>query len=286
MWIFLSLLCAWFVATTDALAKRELAGGDILTLAWARMVFCAPLLLCLVPLGKPPDDPAAFLFWVAITMPLEIFALILYMTALKRSPLSLTVPFLAFTPVFLLGVGWLILGEKPGYEGVAGALLISAGGWLLSARDGTRGLLAPLRNFAGESGSVMMASVALIYSLTACAGKKLILLSSPFFMAGVYFAIEAALLTALLALLGRLRHARPILSRRGVRAMGFTQMGEIATHSFAVTMAPVAYMIAVKRTSLIFGVLYGLLLFREAHARYRLPGAALMLAGVFVLTFF
>ena len=48
----------------------------------------------------------------------------------------------------------------------------------------------------------------------------------------------------------------------------------------AVSLTNVAYMIAVKRTSLLIGVLYGHLFFREPGIRHRLPGALLMVAGV------
>ncbi|MFH1885150.1 MAG: DMT family transporter [Pseudomonadota bacterium] len=286
MWIFLSVLCAWFLATADVFAKQELADGDTLVLSWARMVFALPILAFLIPLGKPPSDPGTFLFWLAAALPLEILALLLYMAALKRSPMSLTVPFLAFTPVFILATGWMILGEKPGASGVTGVLLLAAGGYVISIRAGSRGLAAPFRNFAREPGSVMMAGVTVIYSMTAVVGKKLILLSSPAFVALVYFACVAVILTAILAARGGLGRVRPLFSRPGVWGMGATQAGMIITHTLAVVLVPAAYMIAVKRTSLLFGVLYGLFLFGEADARYRLPGAALMMAGVFVLAFF
>ena len=39
-------------------------------------------------------------------------------------------------------------------------------------------------------------------------------------------------------------------------------------------------MIAVKRTSLLFGILYGALFFREPGLARRLPAGALMVAGV------
>jgi uncharacterized membrane protein len=54
----------------------------------------------------------------------------------------------------------------------------------------------------------------------------------------------------------------------------------VYTHFLALQRAEVAYMIAVKRTSLLFGILYGALLFRESGMRTRLPAGVLMLAGV------
>jgi len=45
-------------------------------------------------------------------------------------------------------------------------------------------------------------------------------------------------------------------------------------------------MIAVKRTSLLFGVLYGAWLFREDKITERLTGAFIMLIGVFLISLY
>jgi uncharacterized membrane protein len=55
------------------------------------------------------------------------------------------------------------------------------------------------------------------------------------------------------------------------------------THYHAIKLAPVSYMIAVKRTSLIFSVLYGGLIFKEKRIRLRLVGTSMMLSGVVIL---
>ena len=54
----------------------------------------------------------------------------------------------------------------------------------------------------------------------------------------------------------------------------------------ALNLAPVAYMIAVKRLSLLIGVLCGRFLFGEGRFRERLAGVALMLAGVLLIGLF
>ncbi len=57
------------------------------------------------------------------------------------------------------------------------------------------------------------------------------------------------------------------------------------SYLYAVSMGNVAYTIAVKRTSLLIGTVYGFLLFRERNMRERLLGAVLMLAGFVVVVF-
>ncbi|MBI5343905.1 MAG: hypothetical protein HZB83_00970 [Deltaproteobacteria bacterium] len=60
----------------------------------------------------------------------------------------------------------------------------------------------------------------------------------------------------------------------------------IMSHFVAINMTQVSYLISVKRTSLIFSVLYGKLLFYEVNIRERLLGSAVMLAGVVLIVLF
>jgi len=51
-------------------------------------------------------------------------------------------------------------------------------------------------------------------------------------------------------------------------------------------MAKAAYMIAIKRLSVLFGVLYGGMWFQERRIGIRLAGAGLMVSGAVVILFF
>ena len=52
---------------------------------------------------------------------------------------------------------------------------------------------------------------------------------------------------------------------------------------YALTVAIVPYVIAVKRMSAVFAVLLGWLVLREGQVRERLAGAVLMVLGVFLI---
>ena len=60
----------------------------------------------------------------------------------------------------------------------------------------------------------------------------------------------------------------------------------VLSHFTALSMTDVAYMISVKRTSLIFSVIYGKFLFGEKNTGERLLGSVLMVAGVVLITVF
>jgi drug/metabolite transporter (DMT)-like permease len=281
MWVALALICALSLATADALTKRALGGTGEYVVGWLRLMFTIPALALLLPFIEAPALDGTFYRAFASALPFEVLAFVLYIKALRASPLSLTLPFLAFTPVFLVVTAYVIAGEAVSPRGAAGILLIAAGSYLLNFRDIGEGLLAPIKAIAREKGSVMMLAVAAIYSITSSLGKVAITHSSPLFFGATYFIVFPLAYTPF-ALSG-LKGAR--VSGRELRTMllvGVLNAVMVSTHMLAMSMTKVAYMISVKRSSLIFSVLYGYVLFNEDISGYRALGVVMMFAG-FVL---
>jgi len=54
----------------------------------------------------------------------------------------------------------------------------------------------------------------------------------------------------------------------------------------AITLVIVPYMVSIKRTSSIFGVLYGKFMFKEKNIKQRFLGAAIMLIGAALIILF
>ncbi|HHO76311.1 MAG TPA: hypothetical protein ENN05_07765 [Deltaproteobacteria bacterium] len=67
---------------------------------------------------------------------------------------------------------------------------------------------------------------------------------------------------------------------------GTTMALMIFSPMLAVSMVQAGYMIPVKRTSLVFGVLYGAWLFKEETIIKHLVGAVIMIVGVFLIGWF
>ena len=65
--------------------------------------------------------------------------------------------------------------------------------------------------------------------------------------------------------------------------VGVAMAGMVLCHFMAIADVEVAYMITAKRTSLLFGMLYGAVWFHEARLGRNLGAGALMLAGVFLV---
>lgn len=280
-WVILSLLSAFSLATSDAFAKKALEEGDEYLVAWLRLVFTLPLLLIAwfyVPL---PRLDWHFFEAFFIALPVELVTVVLYIKALKVSPLSLTLPFLAITPVALIIASYFVLGEEVSMRGGAGIVLIAAGSYVLNIGRKKEGLLAPFRAIANERGSVLMILVALLYSITSSFGKMAITHSSPMFFGITYFTALTIFFTPV-GLWKSRKHWRAYPWRRNLAGLGLCGLFYaimVIAQMTAMSLTNVAYMISVKRISLLIGVFYGYLFFREESIRERFAGALLMFLG-------
>jgi len=286
-WFFLSLLAALSLATSDALTKRFFSNLSPLMMGIIRLGYALPWLLAalfFIPWIIPDTT-----FWscIAIGLPLEALAFYCYMKALKVSPLSLTVPFLAFTPGFIILTGWIILGEEISPGGFCGIILIIVGAYFLNLSKTRYGLLDPLKAVFREPGSRLMLLVSFIYAFTSTIGKLAIIHSNPYFFGITYNMALVMLMTLFLPAAANAETGKNLIRRPLIGLiLGALVATTIFSHVLAISMTNVAYMISLKRTSILFGVLYGALWFKEEKFTERLTGAIIMITGVFLIGWF
>ncbi len=280
-WIIYALLCAFFLALCDLCTKKFCADHSALEIAFARTGLAVPVLWAFTAIeGFPPVDPRIWSVYVCAA-PLELAAILLYIRAISLSPLSLTVPFLSFTPVFLLLTSPVILGEFPRPWGIAGIILIVCGAYILNAGALREGFFAPIKSLARERGPLLMLLAAFLYSITANFGKLGVLYSSVAFFPASYFSLIALVYAVMLARAGKMR---AVLAPR-LMLIGLLSAVMLTFHMMALRLVLVSYMIAVKRTSLLFGIVFGVLLLGEEGARARIAAGLIMVAGILAIAF-
>ena len=118
-----------------------------------------------------------FLIYLVLDVGLITIVMWLYFRALQISPLSMCVPFLAFTPVFLIPSTYIILGQKPEPIKMLGVFLIVAGSLAMHRQLFAIGWLAPVKAVIENRGSRYMLIVALIFSITNPIDAKLVKMS-------------------------------------------------------------------------------------------------------------
>jgi drug/metabolite transporter (DMT)-like permease len=282
-WVWLTLCCAFFVALSDYYLKISKMTATPLLLAAARGFVTLPFLIALLPWAHVPHWTPELLITLGLSLPLEVTATTLYFYAIRKSPLSLVVPQLAFTPVLVMLTGWLLMGERISGLGILGITVVASGAYMLHLQKG-EGFLAPILSLASEPGSRTMLIVAVLYSMTSVFSKKLVLMMDTITYVIVYVGLENALLLIAATIVERKKILSSIKPDKRLAISAFFVGASMLLHAKAITLTKVAYFISIKRTSMVFGVLLGWLLLRELQGPRRLAASLIMVAGIVLIT--
>lgn len=276
---------AFFETGKDVIGKKATHKTDEYITAYALQLFAAITLLPFVIIsGIPPLKPD---FWIAMvglgfTIP---FSALLYMKALKLSPLTLAIPMLAFNPIFT-AVNAIIFDKKfPTPMGWIGILLVCVGLYIvrLSREVLKSGLFAPILSVAHEPGAKAMLGVALIWSIGAHLSKLAVISSGPLFAvwAGALLGTFILWITTLrnntllaTSIYNHLRYLGPL----GV-IEAFSNLAMYTAFSTGLT----AYVISIKRSNIVWSSLMGKLIFRESLNRNKILGISLMFVGIVMI---
>ncbi|WP_028584429.1 DMT family transporter [Desulfogranum mediterraneum] len=284
IWFTLALVTALASASQDSWVKYKFSSYSTAEMLAFPMLYSLPLLGVALFWVTIPQLDRTFWWCFLVSLPLNGVAFFLHMRAIQISPLSLTLPYLSFTPAFMFGTGFLFLGELPNLWGAVGVGIIVTGSYVLNINPSGYTLLAPFRSLFKERGSMIMLLVAVMYSLAAVLGKKAILHSSVLFFTLFFFLSLNSLTLLVMELSVKGRVAR-VLSRPGPGSIaGVLFFTHLICHGWAISLTKAVYMISIKRMSILFGVLYGGIFFAEENLWYRLTGTALMVAGATLIS--
>jgi len=237
------------------------------------------LLFGLFPLAPMPT----FFIYLVLDVGLITIVMWLYFRALQISPLSMCIPFLAFTPVFLIPSTYIILGQKPEPIKLLGVALIVVGSLAMHRQLFAVGWLAPVKAVLEYKGSRYMLIVALIFSLTNPLDAKLVKMSDVFtesFAYGVGLCISFYLLAK--SQNGDIAAAAKGNAKWIVLAGLFDAVSllfQLASYGYI----PVVITVSIKRAGIVLSVFAGWLFFREREITDQAIAATVMFCGVLIL---
>lgn len=178
----------------------------------------------------------------------------------------------------------LIVGEYPKFFDYIGIFLIVIGSYLLNIKEKSQGYLAPFKALLNEPGPKFMLIVAFLWSITSNFDKIGVKNSSPIFWLFSLFGTMSILLLPILL------HKTPNPGKKILKqlpmlaSMGFLNAIGVLCQMQALTLTLVVQVIAIKRTSVLMGVLFGHFIFKEKDIQQRLLGAGIMVVGVFFIS--
>jgi drug/metabolite transporter (DMT)-like permease len=305
-WVILAGIGACTNAAYYIANKKFLQRMDPHILAATGFLCTSGILLGISLVQGIPSVGPQFLLAVLATTLLNILGTVLTFRALASTDISLAIPMLSFTPLFLVGTAALILHEIPSAVGMAGIVIIVAGSYILNTADEDESITDPFRAMVSHPGVLSMLVVAFIYAIAINFDKMVVQNSDAVFGSGIVF----LLLGSAFVLIHRVSLWRlndtfpqpvssgtpvlpanlPVFRWRDVIGAGLF-IGIIITIEAVVintayTQQIVPYVIAIKRMSIILIVVYGAFVFREKEVIRRLFGAVLMLAGAVLILLF
>ncbi|MFA5184984.1 MAG: DMT family transporter [Patescibacteria group bacterium] len=278
---------AFFESLVDVARKRSGAEFSKWTAAWGRHAMCAPILLVVAMVIHPHTFPHSGMFWVATagSAVINLVASVLYMEALQTAPMSLVLPLVTLSPVFLLATSPIINREFPSILGTVGILVTTAGTYALNFDRAKQGWFEPIRLLWKEKGTRSMLIVAMLWSVSAPLDKLAIRHADPFWYSAL---INIILGFMLLPFVIRAGESKKIMSARGMLLLlplGISSALATLTQFVAFSRIMVPYAIGIKRTSVLWGVAWGRTIFKEEKIGMRFGAALLMCLGAIFILF-
>lgn len=279
-----SLCWAGLDATRKRLSSKTSAVALVTVLSLGQLPLYAAWWL---HAGGGVDDPA-YLAPALVEIALNVAANLLFVRALEVSPLSVTIPFLSFTPVFATAIAIPTLGELPAPIQLAGIAAVVIGAIVLASGHAVSIGLGPfafLRALGRERGAVYMLLVAMMWACTIAIDKAAMRHAAVVVHAAVQSAGVGVVLLAYL--LARRRLAELGAVRRYPLAMLGTVLfaaGGFALQLVAIKVLLVGVVETLKRAiGLASAIVVGRVAFAEPVTPSKLVSALIMAGGTAAL---
>nr|MBA4404756.1 hypothetical protein [Nanoarchaeum sp.] len=287
IWFVFALLSAFFDATYYTLIKINLSRFNKYLMGTI-IFFCSSIILFTISVynGFPAIGPS-FYYVLILTTCINYFATVLIYKSLDKGDISLVIPFKSLTPLFLILTSYFILNESTSFLGFLGILFIVSGSYFI-VFDKNKNLLAPFKQLFKNRSIFFMIIVAFLFSISLNYDKLLIQNSDTYFGVSIEYAILSILFFVTYLLSKHNKNSNLSLTniKLPILILVSLVLSLVAiTMNLALTYQIVPYVTAIKRTSAIFVVLYGLVLFKEKSIKQRLLASAFMTIGAIIILF-
>lgn len=294
MWFHLAIVSAASKAFSQALTKKLLRSYSVLEISAYAQLVAAVMIFPLLFIPDFINIPRTWSFqkaaWITIT--LNIVAIIPLVEAIRRSDLSYALPFLGVTPVFSIVAGWLIRGEEVSPLGVVGIVIVVVGALGIDVKSFRDWIMLGGKRVFKDKGVWMVTSVAFIYSISSVYDKVATLSSDP--VSFVWYSAVCRATILMVIFYAWKKESKPDeakISSGLYRSMlfygliGLSFNVEALSQMLALQHGLVAYVLAVKRLSILMTSVIGVAFFGEMFAWSRFAGASMMIVGATVIYF-
>lgn len=262
--------------------KKQTGSLDPFYVSWIRSLWITILLLPLIFIFPAETTK---LFWIVLVLRgvLDSVATVLYVRAISYTDLSLALPLITLTPLFIFILEKVFLHTQFSLVGTCGVILVVVGIYLLNLKKGAS-FFSPIKHVYDNPGSRLMFCVSVLWSITSTIHGVAIRETNPYFYAGISSLSIILILTLYMFISGRGKglgfyttHAFSTNASAGV--FGATaQMLQFVAQG----LAPATYVIAIKRMSVVFSSILATIFLKEPFSKRILP-TLLSVLGVILI---
>lgn len=278
-WFFLAFASALGQAFNNFLSKYLVAKLPKSVIIFWSLFFCSVLLFVASFFKGIPELGEKFWPAVLATGILNIAAYYFLFRAYELSDLSAVFPMILLTPVFLAATSFFILGEKISLLGFTGMLVVVLGLFVTQKDSANK---PAIRSADMKKGMFYGIIVALIYSVSVNFDKMTVLNSDAFFGGAMADAIIALGVFPFFLRNGKifLEDKNKFRNLFSFFVLGCVIAATVVAFYMALGAGLAAYTTVVKRTSVLFGVIFGVLFLKEKNFLPKIIGSLIAISGI------
>jgi drug/metabolite transporter (DMT)-like permease len=299
-WILYSLLGAVTQAVEMAVKKKTLQVRGANNLVGALAMLSAGLSMFALYFFEYgtffPNTPLGAQFWLSavVTTLLNIVGAWFLYRAIDIAELSYLMPFMMLTSLSIMLPPIIFLREFPTMWSILGIVVVMLGALFMDYRP--KGLLETVEDLElrrlNKKAKHYFLVTALCYTFTPTTMKIAVVLGGAVFTSALVSMLMFVGFLLLIFMLGETRRSVEVLTKsgRGVFILGVSIAGlAIALSQWGISnallLAPVAYVMSVKRLMPIFAFAIGYFLFHEqSNTARKLSATIVMIAGALIIT--
>ena len=270
---FLIILSAFFHSSWNVLLKSASNKHGFTV----QIHIVASLLMTVIMIVFFPEnlrfDKATILFALASSFFFSFYQ-IFVAEAYKCADVSMVYPITTSSPLFVIIWAYFFLDEKITLAGFFGILLILSGCYIMNMTKGS--------NKMAFRGIFMAILAALFYSFGALLDKMGVLSVNTV----LYIYLMTVFMTVFMAFFIGIAHLNAKSAKiewKPVLLGGLVLIGSTAFYRIGLIDIPIAYATSIRQVSSFFGLMMGIILFKESYGIKRAIGCGVIISGIILI---
>ena len=284
-WYVFAILCAVFTGASGLIEKRALRFDHTMeystTFSILRFLILIPLIFKL-----NFNIPANLIAYTFIAAFFTSIAFLFWAKALRHMNISLAAPITGLEPVVTVILAYFFLKEYLSIVQIFGIVLLFIGVYILETHQHYKGTIIPLKDVLKSRHLIILFFSVISFSIASLFSRDVLKQVDPFtfvFLSAFFIMINYNALTFILY--EGWHDIKKGLQKIGLYALTAAIISVLIyyTASYAMSLAYVGLVIAIKRSSILIQVILGGTFFHEKYLTRKIVAAAIIVVSVFLI---